>query len=226
MFYNIFGLLGAEDQFSTMTHVHMTDVRVWLPGVTVHTDHIKIWMKRYGTSQVYDQQGKPWTFTHGARTMLFEYSTVDHSNISPQTSNNNYKQNTRVEINEEKSDYVALSPIGPWSFSISRRYNPGLDTTEVNAIYLQLSYSFLPCARPECPIRSLNATISDSRVGEQNLIPQTKKPSGDANDGSSSSVGTIVAVFCCISIITIGLVIVAKLIKKGCHSKYTNLDNI
>ena len=80
-----------------MTHAHMTDVRVWLPGASVNSDHMRVWLKRYGTSQVYDQQGNPWTFTHGARTMLYDYSTKDHTNISPKTGSDNYKENTRVE---------------------------------------------------------------------------------------------------------------------------------
>ena len=180
---------GAEDQLSTMTHAHMTDVRVWLPGAKVNSDHLRIWLKRYGTSQVYNQQGNPWTFTHGARTMLFDYSTADHSNISPQTSMDKYKANTKVEIDEEKSDYVALSPIGPWSLSLSRRYNPGLDTTQVDAIYLQLSYSFLPCAQPECPIRSVHITnISKIEPGKQTS-------NTDLNDDKSlTHPGTIIAI--------------------------------
>ena len=189
-----------------MTHAHMTDVRVWLPGAKVNSDHLRIWLKRYGTSQVYDQQGNLWTFTHGGRTMLFDYSTTDHKNISPKTSRDKYKANTKVQIDEDKSDYVALSPIGPWSLSVSKRYNPGLDTTKVNAIYLQLSYSFLPCAQPECPIRSLNGTISNSTSDD----PSKHTSDTSSNDDRCcSQAGTIVAI---ILGILIGIAVVVLLV--------------
>ena len=194
-------IAGAEDQLSTMTHAHMTDVRVWLPGASVNSDHLRVWLKRYGTSQVYDQQGNSWTFTHGARTMLYDYSTKDHSHISPRTPRDNYKENTRVEIDEDKSDYVALSPIGPWSLSVSKRYNPGVDTSKVDAIYLQLSHSFLPCAQPECPIRPLNTTKSSSDG------PAPKKQEDGKHDaGCCGQAGTIVGIILGV-LILIGIVV-------------------
>ncbi len=179
-----------------MTHAHMTAMRIWLPGAKLDSDHLRVWVKRYGTSQVYDQQGQPWTFTHGARTMLFDYSTKDNSHITPDTRWDNYIANTQVEIDEDSSDYVALSPIGPWSLSVSKRYNPGLDTSKVDAIYLQLSYSFLPCAQPECPIRSLNV----SSTGHN---PQDLTPAEPMSVKSDATIGIVTAVCCGLLIVAI-----------------------
>ena len=198
-----------------MTHAHMTDVRIWLPGASVDSDHLRVWLKRYGTSQVYDQQGNPWTFTHGARTMLYDYSTKDHSHITPRTQSDNYKENTRVQIDEDKSDYVALSPIGPWALSVSKRYNPGVDTSKVDAIYLQLSYSFLPCAQPECPIRSLNTTKSNSHSAIEADIKN--------GEGSCAEPGTIIGIILGVLILVGIIVLVALYIKKP--KLYTQLGD-
>ena len=43
---------GEEDQLSPLSNVHMIDVRAWLPGVKTTNGHLRVWLKRYGTSQV------------------------------------------------------------------------------------------------------------------------------------------------------------------------------
>ena len=197
-----------------MTHAHMTEVRVWLPGVTVRSDHVRVWLKRYGTSQVYDQQGAPWTFTHGARTMLYDYSTRDHTHVTPNTRADNYKENTRVRIDEDSSDYVALSPIGPWSLSVSERYNPGVDTTKVNAIYLQLSYSFLPCAQPECPIRTRNVTAKGSSFTTDVPIGPQKQDGGQPSGEPGSQAATIVGVTLGVVIAVCVIILIVLYLKK------------
>ena len=122
------------------------------------------------------------------------------------------KKTLALKIDEDKSDYVALSPIGPWSLSVSRRYNPGVDTSKVDAIYLQLSYSFLPCAQPECPIRSRNITTSSSHSSDG---PTPEQQGDSKNDGGccgqpGTIIGIILGVLIVVGIIALIVIYVKK----------------
>eukprot|EP00118_Oscarella_pearsei_P013882 m.115020 g.115020 ORF g.115020 m.115020 type:complete len:603 (+) comp37531_c0_seq1:1350-3158(+) len=135
-----FVISGDEPLLASLTHVQMTGLKVWLPGIHSSSDKISVWVKRFGSSRVYDQQGQLWSFTHNARTMLFVYNknTLD---INVPIS--------RIQQSEEQDEFVAMSPIGPWLLSVSRNYN----TRKVKEIHVQLSGTFLPCAEPTCPPR-------------------------------------------------------------------------
>ncbi len=192
-----FVITGAEDQLAPMSHVHMTNVKVWLPGIKVKSGHLRVWLRRYGTSKVYDQSGNPWTFTHGARTMMYEYATENSAGLKQ------YHENTKIEIDEKNGDYVALSPIGPWSLSVSKRYNPGLDTRKVKAIYLQMAYTFLPCDQAECPIRSRKSAGNDEIAKMAELTDATN----DVEGHSEGSVVGLVIGLACAAIVTIVAVV-------------------
>ncbi len=192
-----FVITGAEEQLAPMSKVHMTNVKVWLPGVKVKSGHLRVWLKRYGTSKVYDQSGNPWTFTHGARTMMYEYAN-ENSGVSKQ-----YHETTRIEIDEQNGDYVALSPIGPWTLSVSKKYNPGLDTRKVKAIYLQMAYTFLPCDKAECPMRSRKSVSNDEEIKMAELTDTTDNVEGH-NEGSV--VGPVIGLVCAAFVIIVAVV--------------------
>ncbi|XP_070567569.1 uncharacterized protein [Ptychodera flava] len=229
-----FAISGKEDQLAPLTHVHMLDVRVWFPGVKVRDDRLRVWLKRYGSSMVYDQNGEPWTFTHAPRTMLFDYNVKDLTLYSGRKSSSKpvnivYVENTRVSV-DDTSDYVALSPIGPWALSVSPQYNPDIDTRKVKEIHLQMSYSFLACSLPVCPPRSFphnysadaEADSPDWSDGDYDEIdgpephempipdsPDGKKDVKEKDDGSRISVNAL------IGIIVAGVLVVIMLIAIG-----------
>eukprot|EP00118_Oscarella_pearsei_P000923 m.311791 g.311791 ORF g.311791 m.311791 type:complete len:155 (+) comp150402_c0_seq1:1-465(+) len=105
-----------------------------------------------------------WTFTHGARTMLFDYNKDD------------LEVNAAVAIPQvffdgdsglsTQNEYVALSPIGPWVLAIPKAYNTDANTKKVNEIHVQLAGTFLPCARKECPLRRSRLLVSREVVKE------------------------------------------------------------
>ena len=103
--------------------------------------------------------------------MLFDYDTENlTSNARPKLSFTQSRprysdQNTKIQV-EGNSDYVALSPIGPWFLSVSPAYNPGVNTSGVNEVCLQLGYTFLPCADPQCPPRGRKV---EAAIVETNL---------------------------------------------------------
>jgi len=41
-----FVISGAEALLAPMTHVHMTDVKAWIPGVRTEDRRVKVWLKR------------------------------------------------------------------------------------------------------------------------------------------------------------------------------------
>ncbi|XP_077977882.1 uncharacterized protein LOC144433439 [Glandiceps talaboti] len=198
-----FTITGTEEQLAPLTHAHMLDVRVWLPGVKVDDDRLRVWLKRYGTSTVYDQNGQPWTFTHSSRTMLFDYNVNDLTRYSRNKSPSQsviYIENTHISI-DERGDYVALSPIGPWALSVSPVYNPNVDTRKVKEIYIQMAYSFLPCSLPVCPPRthSANYTSDDEPDGPHVPVPHIDpedpgKTVEEPGDSQRISVGTLVGI--------------------------------
>eukprot|EP00118_Oscarella_pearsei_P024830 m.306893 g.306893 ORF g.306893 m.306893 type:complete len:1015 (+) comp41685_c0_seq1:21-3065(+) len=163
-----FAISGAEKELAPLTHVHMTDVKVWLPGIKSSSSRVKVWLKRYGSSVVYDQRGEMWTFTHGARTMLFDYRK-DNLEVNAAVSIPQVFFDSNSGLSSQ-NEYVALSPIGPWVLGIPAAYNTDVNTSEVNEIHVQLSGTFLPCANMECPPRE--AKLFSEVVEEAALSPE------------------------------------------------------
>ncbi|XP_035677638.1 uncharacterized protein LOC118416593 [Branchiostoma floridae] len=175
-----FVISGAEALLAPMTHVHMTDVKAWIPGVRTEDRRVKVWLKRYGTSLVYDQQGGMWTFTHAPRTMLFHYNT------------DSLQVYSKADIHQPSSDYVTLSPIGPWTLAVPREHNPGVDVTAVREIRLQLTLTFLPCAQPVCPPRTrVNFTEAGGSSTAEFRVQDTAE---DVGPGSAAWVVAVLAV--------------------------------
>ena len=191
-----FTVSGAEKELAPLTHVHMTDVRVWLPGLRSSSNRVRVWLKRYGSSLVYDQHGQIRTFTHGARTMLFDYDK------------DGYDVNSAVSIPEVGSstpnEYVALSPIGPWVIGVPEAYNGGdVNTSDVKEIHVQLSGTFLPCANLQCPPRQTHFNFSNETVSMTTLTPGVQSQSRRLNS-VTISVGVIgVTVVGLIGIVTV-----------------------
>eukprot|EP00118_Oscarella_pearsei_P008542 m.44644 g.44644 ORF g.44644 m.44644 type:complete len:967 (+) comp33540_c0_seq1:102-3002(+) len=161
-----FSITGDEYVLAPLSHIKMTDVKVWLPGITTSANQIRVWLKRFGASRVYDRKGQQWSFTHEAKTMLFEY---DKETLLGNTAA--YKLT---------SEYMAVSPIGVWLLSVNKKYNPDVDTRDVTEIHVQLSGRFLPCEKPVCTSRKaqpvvdnsidLSAANSDSGAGNTGVV--------------------------------------------------------
>ncbi|XP_078677839.1 uncharacterized protein LOC144914154 [Branchiostoma floridae x Branchiostoma belcheri] len=192
-----FVISGAEDLLMPMTHVHMTDVKAWIPGVRTEDRLVKVWLKRYGTSLVYDQQGGMWTFTHAPRTMLFHYNTASLQVYS------------KADIHQASSDYVTLSPIGPWTLAVPREYNPGVDVSRVREIHLQLTLTFLPCAQPVCPPRTRQVNFTDAGAGStaEFRVQDTAEVVGS---GSAAWVAVLVVLAVLFCGLVVGIVYVRK----------------
>eukprot|EP00058_Branchiostoma_floridae_P021227 XP_002606717.1 hypothetical protein BRAFLDRAFT_82357 [Branchiostoma floridae] len=148
----------------------------------------------YGTSLVYDQQGGMWTFTHAPRTMLFHYNT------------DSLQVYSKADIHQPSSDYVTLSPIGPWTLAVPREYNPGVDVTGVREIRLQLTLTFLPCAQPVCPPRTrVNFTDAGGSSTAEFRVQDT------AEDVGPGSAAWVVAVLVVLAMLLVaGIVYVRK----------------
>ncbi|CAH1266523.1 Hypp3403 [Branchiostoma lanceolatum] len=192
-----FVISGAEDLLMPMTHVHMTDVKVWIPGVRTEDRRVKVWLKRYGTSLVYDQQGGMWTFTHAPRTMLFHYNT------------DSLQVYSKADIHQPSSDYVTLSPIGPWTLAVPREYNPGVEVTGVREIHLQLTLTFLPCAQPVCPPRSRQANFTDAGASSTAEF-RVRDTAEDVGTGSAAWVAVLVVLAVLFCVLVVGIVYVRK----------------
>nr|XP_002738503.1 PREDICTED: uncharacterized protein LOC100368084 [Saccoglossus kowalevskii] len=228
----MFSITGEEDQLAPLTNVQILDVRVWVPGVKIDKNSLIVWLKRYGTSTVYDQDGDRWTFTHAPRTMLFSYNIDELAAYSHSSVSSNhlsyYIENT--EFNLGKSDaFSSLSPIGPWAISISSKYNPGVDTRGVEEIYLQLAYTFLPCSPPVCHPQSLPYNYSDADIQLDPHAPDLPEfdenediPSGSDGIGNVSIVVVTLAAFVGVAVVTLFVAVLVR----GYRKKRQVYDNI
>eukprot|EP00118_Oscarella_pearsei_P015985 m.149145 g.149145 ORF g.149145 m.149145 type:complete len:282 (+) comp38513_c0_seq4:1725-2570(+) len=175
-----FSITGTEYVLAPLSLVKMTEVKVWLPGIKTSANQIRVWLKRFGTSKVYDREGREWSFVHEPRIMLFEY---DKDSLQAITA--------EYELTKE---YMAVSPIGPWLLSVSKDYNPDVDTRDVNEIHVQLAGTFLPCNHPICPSKRRNSTDDDFVSFSGDMSEETEKSTSHTGVVVGTVVGSTISI--------------------------------
>ncbi|KAF4333634.1 hypothetical protein FBEOM_12553 [Fusarium beomiforme] len=117
-----------ENSFAGYADVRLTRVRFYLDGVTTNSNKLQVTLVHGGTDEMVAPDDLSLKFTHNSSTIKFHYDI------------NTGKIITDGNVEDAVDHVYALpGPFTSWRISISQKYNPGLDLSNVGSAWFEFS---------------------------------------------------------------------------------------
>lgn len=139
---------GDEPFKKGRADVRLSQVRLWLIGVTVKPDGrgrqvVLVHLEHMGQDEFQDENGNQFDFSHDMISIPFEYDAANVKSDKDLTWDKKFNRASAIQDDwtggksRAESAIAAVGPFATWRFSVRERENPGLNMSGVTAAYME-----------------------------------------------------------------------------------------